>query len=105
MPSDHDVTRCPSCGARIRWAVTAAGRRQPIDAEPDETGNLGVYRDVAGRLRSRVLTAERPTLEHAEWRAMPHAANCPSPAPRSRRSPGGQRHRTGVRPVPWQGQR
>lgn len=32
---------CRSCGAPVIWAVTAAtGSRMPVDAEPDEDGNL-----------------------------------------------------------------
>lgn len=31
---------CRSCGALIRWAVTASGRRMPVDAEPHEHGNV-----------------------------------------------------------------
>ncbi|MET9952371.1 hypothetical protein ABZ135_12590 [Streptomyces sp. NPDC006339] len=101
MTTPHGSTPCPSCGQPIRWAVTAAGRRQALDAAPDDTGNLGAYTDGTGRLRVRVLTAERPTLEHAEWRAMPHAATCTRPRPLRRT---GTRHRSGVRPAPWRGQ-
>lgn len=82
MPSPHGVTTCPSCHQRIRWAITAAGRRQPINPDPDEQGNLAVYTDGTGTLRARVLTKERPALEHLEWRAMPHVATCMGPAPR-----------------------
>ncbi|MFE9737317.1 hypothetical protein [Streptomyces sp. NPDC006477] len=99
MTTPHGSTPCPSCGQPIRWAVTAAGRRQALNALADPAGNLGAYADGTGRLRVRVLTAERPTLEGAEWRAMPHAATCTRPQPR-RSVP---RQRTGVRPAPWQG--
>ncbi|MFF2522281.1 hypothetical protein [Streptomyces liangshanensis] len=105
MPTlpDHDVTACASCHAPIRWTVTAAGRPLAVEAEPDTTGtgNTAVYADGTGRLRSRGLSRERPALEHAEWRATPHIANCPNP-PRPRRSSGTPRRRTGVRPAPWQ---
>jgi hypothetical protein len=99
MPSEHDVQQCPSCFARIRWAVTAAGKRQPINADPDESGNLAAYADGTGRLRVRALNKERPTLEHAEWRAMPHIATCTRPRPaRSSSRPG---RRAAVRPGAW----
>ncbi|MEV0963292.1 hypothetical protein AB0J25_12000 [Streptomyces sp. NPDC049910] len=101
MPSsDHDVARCDSCGARIRWTTTAAGKALAVDADPDEAGNTAVYRDGAGRLRSRGLSSERPTLEHAEWRARPHVASCTRPRPPRRSVP---RQRTGVRAPRWQG--
>ncbi|MFG2899546.1 hypothetical protein ACGFZH_20995 [Streptomyces zaomyceticus] len=100
MTTPHGSTPCPSCSQPIRWAVTAAtGSRQALNAHPDPEGRLGAYTDGTGRLRVRVLTAERPTLEGAEWRAMPHAATCKRPQPR-RSVP---RQRTGVRPAPWQG--
>lgn len=73
MSTPHGSTPCPSCGQPIRWATTAAGRRQAVNALANSAGNLGAYTDGTGRLRVRVLTTERPTLEGAEWRAMPHA--------------------------------
>lgn len=82
MPTPQGVSACPSCHKPIRWAITAAGKRQPVNAEPDDKGNLAVYTDGTGTLRARVLTADRPTLEHLEWRAMPHVATCVGPEPR-----------------------
>ncbi|MEU9777731.1 hypothetical protein [Streptomyces sp. NPDC047968] len=100
MPADHDVTHCPSCLAPIRWTVTAAARRMAVNATPDPAGNVAVHTDGTGRVRSRALTRERPTLEHHEWKAMPHAATCTAP-PRRRTGRPGARARQGVRPVPW----
>ncbi|MFE9935891.1 hypothetical protein [Streptomyces hirsutus] len=99
MPSDHDVVLCDACFERIRWAITVNGRRQAVNADPDETGNLAVHRDGTGTLKVRVLTKERPTLEHAEWQAMPHAANgCRGLRPRASSRPG---RRAAVRPGNW----
>ncbi|MBD0707373.1 MULTISPECIES: hypothetical protein [unclassified Streptomyces] len=98
MTTPHGAEPCPSCGQAVRWAYTAAGRRQAINPTSDPAGNLGAYTDGTGRLRVRVLTSERPTLEGAEWRAMPHAATCARPQPR-RHTP--TPRRTGVRPAPW----
>jgi hypothetical protein len=71
-----------------------------VNADPDPDGNQAVHADVVGRLRSRALTAERPTLEGSEWQAMPHAATCTRPrppaprqAPRPVRRPGVWRYR------------
>ncbi|MET9729733.1 hypothetical protein ABZZ79_03400 [Streptomyces sp. NPDC006458] len=100
MLSDHDVAACDGCRARIRWAITARGRRQAINADPDPAGNLAAYTDGPGTLRVRVLTAERPTLEHAEWQAMPHAATCPRPQPRRSTSSRPER-RAAVRAGDW----
>ncbi|MEU9400590.1 hypothetical protein [Streptomyces sp. NPDC048242] len=84
MPSDHDVARCDTCSARIRWAMTARGRRQPVNADPDPDGNLAARTDHLGVLRVRVLAGERARLEGGEWQAMPHVATCASPPPRPR---------------------
>jgi hypothetical protein len=100
MPSAADVVPCTWCRAPIRWTVTAAGKRLPVNAEPDEKGNAAVHTDAVGRVRSRALTPDRPTLEGSEWRAMPHAATCtvprprlPRQAPRPVRRPGAWRYR------------
>ncbi|MGW0821791.1 hypothetical protein [Streptomyces sp. NPDC002845] len=98
--SDHDVAMCDSCLARIRWAITVNGRRQAINADSDDNGNLAVYRDGTGTLRVRVLHGERDRLEGTEWRAMPHAATCANPRPRPRPSSRPGRRAT-VRPGTW----
>ena len=103
MPSETDVASCEGCTARIRWAITAHGKRQPINADPDEKGNLAAYVDGTGTLRVRVLTVERDRLEGMEWQAMPHAATCTAPplrVPAPARRPG--RRRAAVRPGTWQ---
>ncbi|MFF9215581.1 hypothetical protein [Streptomyces viridosporus] len=98
MLSDHDVVLCDGCHDRIRWAITVNGRRQAINAAPDPKGNLAAHRDHTGTLKVRVLGSERPTLEHAEWQAMPHAATCTHPRPRASSRPG---RRAAVRPGTW----
>ncbi|WP_425244825.1 hypothetical protein [Streptomyces sp. NEAU-NA10] len=110
MPSRQGVTTCPSCNEPIRWAITEAGRRQPVNPEPDDRGNVAVYTDATGTLRARALTKDRPTPEHLEWRAMPHVATCAGPEPRVLPSaqviPLARRRRPAVRRGPWQrGQR
>ncbi|MCX4622826.1 hypothetical protein ACF09G_12945 [Streptomyces albogriseolus] len=89
MPSDHGVVLCDGCHQRIRWAITVHGRRQAINADPDPKGNLAAHTDHTGTLKVRVLTKERPSLEHAEWQAMPHAATgCRGLQPRTSSRPG-----------------
>ena len=99
MLSDHDVVLCDGCRARIRWAITVNGRKQAVNADPDETGNLAVHRDGTGTLKVRVLTQERDRLEGSEWQAMPHAATCTRPRPRRPESRPGRR--AAVRPGVW----
>jgi hypothetical protein len=88
MPHQHARARCDHCQAAILWTVTAKGARQAVNPDPDPSGNTAVYTDATGRLRSRQLTTERPSLEHAEWLAMPHAATCRAPRPRRPARPG-----------------
>ncbi|MFD8437418.1 hypothetical protein ACFV2I_20250 [Streptomyces microflavus] len=101
-PASHHVTVCRGCRAPICWALTTAnGRRQPVDAEPTDEGNLAVTQGADGKLYVRSLTKAHPEPRPSEWRAMPHFATCTSPPPR-RSGGGGQRSTSGVRPVPWQ---
>ncbi len=105
MLSRNGEVTCGDCHGKIRWAINANGNRQAIDAEPNEAGNLGAYTDGVGTLRIRVLTKERPTLEHTEWRAMPHHKTCQERQPlpralRTSRRPG--RRAPVVRNQDWQ---
>lgn len=34
------MVACRSCGALVVWAVTATGRRMPVDAMPTPGGNI-----------------------------------------------------------------
>ena len=103
MPSlsDHDVVLCDDCLERIRWAITVNARKQAVNADPDEDGNLAVYKDGTGTLRVRVLTKERPSLEGTEWQAMPHAATCKRPRPKPRPRAALRTRRPVVRPSAW----
>jgi hypothetical protein len=91
---------CPQCWQRVLWTITAAGRRQAVNAAPDPAGRVAVYCDGTGRWRSRQLSNDRPIPEHNEALYMAHAATCANPQPKHRalRTP---RHRLGVRPAPW----
>ncbi|MFJ2209362.1 hypothetical protein [Streptomyces microflavus] len=101
-PASHHVTRCRRCQDPIVWCLTTAnGRRQPVNAAPDETGNVAVMQGADGVLYVRTITAARPDIKAGEWQAKPHFATCTSPPPR-RSGGGGQRSTSGVRPVPWQ---
>ncbi|WP_299542074.1 hypothetical protein [uncultured Streptomyces sp.] len=101
-PTRQHLVRCRRCSAVICWALTTAnGRRQPVNATPDDAGNLAVTQGTDGLLYVRSLTKAHPEPRPQEWRAMPHHATCASPPPR-RSSGTGQRERAGVRPVPWQ---
>jgi hypothetical protein len=98
MPSDAELGRCDWCGAKILWTVTAAtGSRMAMDPEPNEQGNQAVHKNVTGAYVSRGISKDRPTVEAAEWLAVPHVATCKAPRPRVPRRQG---PRT-VRRPPW----
>lgn len=71
------VSLCKSCGARVRWAVSPAGKWMPVDAEPD-------MRPTGGNL---VLTIRQQQLVFEPWakehgftrnRYVSHFATCPA---------------------------
>lgn len=59
---------CRGCGQTIVWAMTEAGKRMPLDIEPNPDGNMTLI--LAG-----VLVARKAQLD--ETRYMPHHATCP----------------------------
>lgn len=73
---------CPDCGELVLRAITAAGRRQFLDGEPDEKGNVAVYCDGPGTVRARVPNDDYPLMP---WERiyMPHQASCTNPQPRT----------------------
>lgn len=74
-PPRHGLATCALCRAPIRWTITAAGKRQAVDAEPAELGNIGARLDHLQVWRSRVVTSV-DCLGPLEYRFMPHAATC-----------------------------
>ncbi|WP_329220639.1 hypothetical protein [Streptomyces microflavus] len=102
-PASHHLATCKYCRASIVWCLTSAnGRRQPVNYEPDETGNVAVMQGADGKLYVRAVTAARPEIRPGEWQAKPHQATCPARKLPGRSSGSGQRPTSGVRPVPWQ---
>jgi hypothetical protein len=73
---------CPHCGQPVLRAVTAAGRRQLLNPQPDPAGNVAACCDGVGTWRARVPSVDRPkeTFEHTY---MPHAATCSQWPPRT----------------------
>lgn len=81
------MNRCRSCDAPIEWAVTANGKRMPIDAEPTTDGTILLrHRYVGEPPEAIVQTAEeRAELERQaatrgeELRLFKsHFATCPN---------------------------
>lgn len=78
------MANCRSCAAEIEWAVTTSGKIMPVNALPDENGNLLARRESDGSLHVRA----RPPDDSGRWvdekPAMSHFATCPD-ATRHRR--------------------
>ena len=55
---------CRSCGAPIEWAITAKGKRMPVDAEPRTDGTILLRHTRVGEPpRAEVLNAEEIAFE------------------------------------------
>ncbi|WP_051943866.1 hypothetical protein [Streptacidiphilus rugosus] len=73
--SRYGLGVCGQCGQQIRWSLTEAGKRQPLDPEPNSEGNTVARLSSTRTWLSRVPTAELPQMSY-ERRFMPHAATC-----------------------------
>lgn len=72
------MATCRSCHAEIVWAMTEAGRRIPIDAEPQTDGTIRlVDRSYEGRMERFAQIAGKSTTE---VRYVTHYATCPDAA-------------------------
>ncbi len=66
---------CRSCRAPILWAITNAGRRMPLNAQPDPDGLLITWTNNSGELRvSALATGETTGRPHYTS----HFATCSS---------------------------
>lgn len=70
---------CRSCGATVYWAVTAEGKRMPVDPPPkdpepfDPTLNVETWRDPDGVLRTGTPHMDTEVIR----RTTSHFATCP----------------------------
>lgn len=68
------LAQCKRCRRSIRWAVTLAGKRMPLNAIPSQRGNVRI--NDAGR--AEVLAGDRLELARAcgdeLW--LPHFGSC-----------------------------
>ena len=71
------MSACRSCGADIRWTLTAEDKRMPVDSQADPAGNVAVTKLLDGSLASRIITAAAP-LRDGELPFRPHWASCPN---------------------------
>lgn len=73
------MSACSSCGAPIVWAITAAGKRMPLDPEPvaPEGAILAAHRRADGALEVRHVTSSLEMWPD-EHPARTHYATCPN---------------------------
>lgn len=75
------MSDCRSCGAPIRWAVTATGKRIPLDPEPVDGGNVLLHEPIDGgeSIATVVGKAPAPSLFGDDApRYVSHFATCPN---------------------------
>lgn len=77
---DTKASKCKSCGAAIRWAVTAKGKPQPLDFKPDPKGNTVIVAVTTVRDGHNVVEDRaqpfNPLLDVGLAVFMPHHATC-----------------------------
>ncbi len=70
------MSACRTCQADVVWAVTAAGKRMPVDAEPVPEGNVALVELDGGQVHATVL-AEGEALLTDEPLYLSHFVTCP----------------------------
>jgi hypothetical protein len=72
---------CRSCGAELFYAVTAGGKRIPLDAEPHPEGNIAVTR-LKDRTQAQTLSGTELHLARSMGNVLyrTHFATCPDHA-------------------------
>ncbi len=80
------MATCNSCGSPVQWATTDTGKQMPVDVAPADTGNVRVYRDDWGKVRSHTLKQDelQAARDAGEPLYLSHFATCPN-AKRHRR--------------------
>ncbi len=76
--SEFREVQCNSTGgrARIFFAITETGHRMPVDVEPNEDGNVIVFRDAAGIPQARVRAKTLLPDEEGSRRYVSHFSSC-----------------------------
>jgi len=71
---------CRLCRRPLILALTARGRRQPLDATPNPDGNVLAYQDDRQVWHARSMRADGVPQRPWEDVYMPHFATCPNRA-------------------------
>jgi hypothetical protein len=73
------MNACSACGQALTWALTAAGKRAPINTQPSDNGNVLILQPKSlGEKLAITLTGD--ALDLARKHGLPlhlnHFANC-----------------------------
>jgi len=98
IPTGLEPCNGPTCTALIRWVITLANARMPLEPDPHPDGNVIRVRLEDGSIRARVLTGNELPAQQTAW--MPHWRNCPdSPEFRKRKARTGPRCKACEQPM------
>lgn len=73
------MSTCRSCGAPVTWAITASGKRMPVDPEPVEGGNVVLHPALVpgGSPTATVMPPTDDDPPPVFPRHLSHFATCP----------------------------
>jgi len=72
--------RCAACGSAVIWARTERLNWQPLNPEPDDSGNVHAYDDGKGNWLARSVKPGTPAVP-PDRLMMPHEATCTGKKP------------------------
>lgn len=75
-----EQAKCRSCGADILWCRTEGGHLTPVNAEPDDTGNMVILDGIAKVVKDSLF---EPMTEGTRYKS--HFATCPAAAKHRKR--------------------
>lgn len=68
---------CRSCDAPIKWVEMPSGKKNPVDAEPVEGGNVIIEVDEEKQCTGRVLNDPEARRKHGGPFYRSHFSTCP----------------------------
>lgn len=82
-----NYSKCRSCGARVIWARTEAGKKMPVDATPVRHGNIVLAVEKHDAENDPLAITFSEPLDDGNDRFVSHFATCPNaPEWRSKRA-------------------
>lgn len=70
------MANCRSCKAEIIWVTTNKDKMMPLNATPDQDGNVEILDDANGPNWKAVVHPQPPAFAQGPM-YMPHHATCP----------------------------